>query len=73
MSVMESLEKFINLHFGLVELHLVQLFLVASHFALQLVCLDGSLSQSIQLVAVSAGCAGIHKQLGILAKVQMES
>lgn len=57
----------INLHFGLVELHLVQLLPVASHFALQLVCFDGSLSQSIQLITVSAGCTGIHKQLGILA------
>lgn len=61
----------LNLHFGFVELHLVQLLPVASHFTLQLVRLDGSLSQGIQFITVSAGCACIQKQLGILVKLRM--
>lgn len=60
----------LNLHFGFVELHLVQLLPVASHFTLQLVRLDGSLSQGIQFITVSAGCACIQKQLGILVKLR---
>lgn len=67
------LQDCINLHFGLVELHLVQLLPVASHFALQLVRLNGSLSQSVQLVAVGAGCTGVYKQLGVLVKVHTEA
>lgn len=62
----------IHLHFGLVEFHLVQLLPVASHFTLQLVGLNGSLSQGVQLVTVRAGCACVYEQLGVLVRVQTE-
>lgn len=52
-----------DLHFGLVELHLMQLLSVASGFAFQLVGSDGSLPQGVHLVAVGAGGSGIYNQL----------
>lgn len=61
-----------HLHFGLVQLHLVQLLSVTSDLTLQLVRLDGSLSQGVQLVPVGAGCSGVYKKLGVLVKVQTE-